>query len=70
LKKALDVTTKGWSQESIEKLKKAVNAKNYRWQAKVETKDGKIKFCYAYTKADVEIMAIQQGFTILKVTKL
>ena len=67
-KKALDITTKGWSEKDLTELKQKVNEQNYRWEAKVETKDGQIKYCYAYTKADVEIMAIQEGHTILKVT--
>jgi len=68
-KKALDISTKGWSSEDLAELKQKVNEQNYRWEAKVETKDGQIKYCHAYTKADVEIMAIQEGHTILKVTK-
>ena len=69
-KKALDVTTKGWSENELRELKQALNAKNYRWEAHVLTKDGKKKFCYFYSKVDLEIMATQEGFTILKVVKL
>ena len=68
-RKALDITTKGWSKKDLTELKQKVNEQNYKWEAKVETKDGQIKYCYAYTKADVEIMAIQERHVILKVTK-
>jgi len=68
-KKALDISTKGWSSKDLVELKQKVNEQNYRWEAKVETKDGQIKYCYAYTKADVEIITIQEGHTILKVTR-
>lgn len=69
-KKALDVTTKGWSENDIQDFKHKVNDLNYRWEAHVLTKDGKKKFCYFYSKVDLEIMARQEGFTILKVIKL
>jgi len=68
-KKALDITTKGWSKKDLIELKQKVNDQNYRWECKVETKDGQIKYCYAYTKADVEILAIQEEHTILKVSR-
>jgi len=68
-KKALDITTKGWSEKDLTQLKQKVYEQNYRWEAKVETKDGQIKYCYAHTKTDVEIMAIQEGYTILRVTR-
>lgn len=69
-KKALDVTTKGWSKNELQEFKQKVNDLNYRWEAHVLTKDGKKKFCYFYSKVDLEIMARQEGFTILKVIKL
>ena len=69
MKKALFVTTKGWSTDNIKSLKDKVNQQNYRWKA-VILKEGKQKFAYFYTKADLEIMAIQEHFTILKVQKL
>jgi len=69
-KKAFDVTTKDWSKNEIQQFKQKVNDQNYRWEADVLTKDGKKKFCYFYSKVDLEIMAKQEGFTILKVVKL
>jgi len=68
-KKILDVTTKGWSKKDIDDLKKVMNKKNFRWEAKAINKEGKIKWFHSYTKADVEIVAIHQGYKILKVTR-
>jgi len=69
-KKALDVTTKGWNENELRQFKQKVNNLNYRWQANVLTKDGKKKFCYFNSKVDLEMVAKQEGFTILKVVKL
>jgi len=69
-KKALDITTKDWSGDEIKQMTQTVNSQNYRWQAKIKTKKGKIKYAYFYSKVDLEIMAKQENFTILKVTSL
>ncbi len=69
-KKALIVTTKGWSKNELQQFKQGVNEQNFRWEAHVLTKDGKKKFCYFRSKVDLEIMAKQEGYKILKVTKL
>lgn len=69
-KKALDVTTKGWSIHDLRQLKHQVDNQNYRWQATILTKDDKKKFCYFYSKVDLEIMAKQEGYKILKVKRL
>jgi len=68
-KKVLDVTTKGWSKEDLASLKIEIIKKKYRWEAKAVNKKGVIKWFYAYTKADVEIFAIQAGYKLLKVTR-
>ena len=68
-KKALDVTTKGWSEEDITNLKKVINEKKFKWEAKAVNKKGEIKWFHAYTKIDVEIFAIQEGYKILQVTR-
>ena len=68
-KKALDVTTKGWSKEDLESLERKIKEQNFKWVAKAINKTGKIKWFHAYTKVDVEIFAIQEGYKILKVTK-
>jgi len=69
LKKGLHLTTKGWTQEEISSLKEKIKDLNYRWIAKAINGDGVTKWFHAYTKADIEIIAIQMGFKILKVTK-
>ena len=68
-KKALDVNTKGWSKEEILSLAKNMKKLNFRWEAKAIDKAGKIKWFHAYTKVDVEILAIQEGYKILKVNR-
>lgn len=68
-KKALDVTTKGWSKEDIDDLEKVINDKNFRWVAKSVNKKGEIKWFHAFTKFDVELFAIQEGYKILQVTR-
>ena len=69
-KKALDVTTKGWSKNQLYQMYQKINEQKYRWKSNILTKEGKKKFCYFYSKIDLEIMAKQEGFTILKVVKL
>ncbi len=69
-KKALDVTTKGWSKNELQQFKQKVNDLNYRWESHILTKNGKKKFCYFRSKVDLEIMAKQEGYKILKVVKL
>ncbi len=68
-KKAIDITTKGWSKEELTSLKIEINNQNYKWVAKAIHKTGKIKWFYAHTRVDVEIIAIQEGYKILKVTR-
>ena len=69
MKKALFVTTKNWSKEDLKSLEKNVNGQNYRWKATI-LKDGKKLFSYFYSKVDLEILAIQEHFTILSVKKI
>ena len=69
-KKLLDITTKGWSEKSIKSLNKKVNEQNYQYEAHVVTIQGKKKYCYFYTKVDLEIAVIQLGLKILNVKKL
>lgn len=68
-KKAIDITTKGWSKEEMASLRIEVNNKNFKWVAKAIDKTGKIKWFYAHTKVDVELFVIQGGYKILKVTR-
>ena len=69
-KKALDIRAKTWSPEEVDELFTKIDSLNFRWKAKVLTKEGNVKYCFSYTKADMEIMAIEQRHKILKVTKL
>jgi len=68
-KKALDITTKGWSKEDLRSLERKINEQNFKWVAKAVNEIGKIKWFHAFTKFDVEIFAIQEGYKILKVTR-
>lgn len=68
-KKAIDITTKGWSKDEIAFLGKTINNLNFRWEAKAVNKRGEIKWFHAYTKTDVEIFALQEEYKILKVTR-
>ena len=68
-KKALVVTTKGWSKDEIKSLGKEIKKLNFKWEAKAVSKRGEIKWFHAHTKADVEIFAIQAGYKLLKVTR-
>ena len=69
MKKALDVTTKGWSNEDLKLLEDKINDLNYRWITKAINAEGKIKWFHAYTKVDVEIFALQEGYKILGTTR-
>ena len=42
-KKVLDVTTKGWSKESVEKLRQTLIAQGMKWKAKLQYPDGRIR---------------------------
>lgn len=68
-KKGLDVTTKGWTKEELKSLEKGIKKQNFKWVAKCIDKTGKIKWFHSHTKMDVEILAIQGGYKILKVTQ-
>ena len=69
MKNALFVTAKDWNSEDKLSLEKKVNEQNYRWKAKI-LQNNDTKYAYFYSKVDLEILAIQEGFTILNVEKL
>ena len=69
MKKALFVTAKDWNSEDKLSLEKKVNEQNYRWKAEILQNNEK-KYAYFYSKVDLEILAIQERFTILKAEKL
>ena len=69
MKKALFVTAKDWNSKDKLSLEKKVNQLNYRWKAEILQNNEK-KYAYFYSKVDLEILAIQERFTILKAEKL
>ena len=69
MKKALFVTAKDWNSEDKLSLETKVNEQNYRWKAEILQNNEK-KYAYFYSKVDLEILAIQEGFTILNAKKL
>ena len=69
MKNALFVTAKDWNSNDKLLLEKKVNQQNYRWKSEILQNNEK-KYAYFYSKVDLEILAIQEGFTVLKVTKL
>ena len=69
MKNALFVTAKDWNSDDKLSLEKKVNEQNYRWKAEI-LQNNDTKYAYFYSKVDLEILAIQEGFTILKVKKL
>ena len=66
-KKVLDVTTKDWSKESVEKLRQSLIAQGMKWKAKLQYPDGKIRWAYCREPdgADIEGMVKQLGVKIL-----
>ena len=68
-KRALDVTTKGWSNDEIASLTKKINELNFRWEVKAVNQSGTIKWFHSYTKVDAEILALQEGYRILEMVK-
>lgn len=68
MKKALFVTTKGWTDNDKLSLEK-IHEKNYRWKATILKNNEKI-YAYFYFKVDLEILAIQEGFTVLNTEKI
>lgn len=69
MKNALFVTAKDWNSGDKLSFKKKVNEQNYRWKAEILQNNEK-KYAYFYSKIDLEILAIQERFTILKVEQL
>lgn len=68
-KNALFVDARSWDDKDKVSLFDKIDTKNYRWQAEI-LQDGRKKFAFFYSKVDLEILAIEQNFTILNVKKL
>lgn len=66
-KKALDVTTKGWSKDNIEKLRQKLIEQGIKHKVKIQYPDGRIKWLYARTPEDVQPFCQQVGAKILKI---
>jgi len=67
MKKALDVTTKGWSKDNIEKLRQKVITQGMKYKVQVQMPDGKTKWLYVRDPKDVQPYCEQVGAKIVKV---
>lgn len=66
MKRALDVTTKGWDKKAIDKLTQDVKSKNFKWRGKAITPDGDIKYFFSYTEIEASDFCRQQGWKFLE----
>ena len=66
-KKALDVTTKGWSKDDIHKLKQKLTEQGIKYQVQIKLKDGTIKWLYVKDPTDVQPYCEQVGATIIEI---
>ena len=66
-KKALDVTTKGWSKANINKLKDKLIQNGMKFQVQVKLKDGTTKYLYVIDPNDVKPYCEQVGAKIVKI---
>lgn len=66
-KNALDVTTKGWKKEDIDKLRQKVQEQGLRYQVEIKLKDGNTKFLYVKKTDDVKAYCEQMSATIVKI---
>ena len=67
MKKALDVTTKGWSKENIEKLRQTLISQGVKFRITVEMPDKKTKWLYVRDPKEVEPYCKQVGASIIKI---
>lgn len=70
-KKVLDVTTKDWTPEAIEELRQTLIAQGMKWRAKIQLKDGKIKWVYCREQdgSDISSLCDQMEAKILNTEK-
>ena len=66
-KKLLDVTTKGWSDDNIEKLRQALIKKGVKYKVQILMPNGETKWLYARTTTDVQPYCEQVGAKIVKI---
>lgn len=67
MKKALDVTTKGWSKDNVEKLRQKLIEQGMKYKVQVQMPNGKTKWLYARNPNDVQPYCEQVGAKIVKV---
>jgi flavorubredoxin len=66
-KVALDVTTKGWKKESVDKLREKILSQGMKFQVELKLKDGTTKFLYIKKPEDATKYCKQMDATIVKV---
>lgn len=67
MKRALDVTTKGWSADNVEKLRQKLIEQGMKYKVEIQMPGGKTKWLYARDPKDVEPYCEQVGAKIVKV---
>jgi len=67
MKKALDVTTKGWSKDHVEKLRQKLIDQGMKYKVEIQLPDGKTKWLYARNPDDVQPYCKQVNAKIVKV---
>jgi len=67
MKKALDVTTKGWSEDTIEKPRQKLIDQGMKYKIQIKMPDGTIKWLYARQPDDIQPYCEQVEATIIKV---
>ena len=65
--KALDVITKGWSNDNIEKLRQKLIERGIKFKVQIKMPDGKTKWLYARQPDDVQPYCEQVDATIIKI---
>jgi len=66
-KKALDVTTRDWKKEDIEKLRQKLIDQGTKFKITIKKADGSIKWVYVKDPDDVKPYCEQVGATIIKI---
>ena len=67
MKKALDVTTKGWSKDNVEKLRQKLIENGIKYKVQIEMPNKISKWLYARTPEDVAPYCKQVGASIIKI---
>lgn len=67
MRKALDVTTKGWSKDNVEKLRQKLIERGIKFKVQIQMLDKTTKWLYARTPDDVAPYCKQVGASIIKI---